>query len=48
MATKRLGAFVLPATCRPEGFLAAKNNQTLIWLDAGENRQFTVTTGVEK
>ncbi|MGJ3355698.1 aldose 1-epimerase family protein [Providencia sp. Je.9.19] len=44
---QKVGAFVLPATCRPEGFLAAKNNQTLIWLDAGENRQFTVTTGVE-
>ena len=45
---QKVGAFVLPATCRPEGFLAAKNNQTLIWLDAGEKRQFTVTTGIEK
>lgn len=45
---QKVGAFVLPATCRPEGFLAAKNNQTLIWLAAGESRQFTVTTGVEK
>lgn len=45
---QKVGAFVLPATCRPEGFLAAKNNQTLIWLEAGEKRQFTVTTGVEK
>ena len=45
---QKVGAFVLPATCRPEGFLAAKNNQTLIWLAAGETRQFTVTTGVEK
>ncbi|WP_272535810.1 aldose 1-epimerase family protein [Providencia sp. PROV212] len=45
---QKVGAFVLPATCRPEGFIAAKNNQTLIWLEAGENRQFTVTTGVEQ
>ncbi|CAG9409714.1 aldose 1-epimerase family protein [Providencia alcalifaciens] len=45
---QKVGAFVLPATCRPEGFIAAKNNQTLIWLAAGENRQFTVTTGVEQ
>lgn len=45
---QKVGAFVLPATCRPEGFLAAKNNQTLIWLDAGQTREFTVTTGVEQ
>lgn len=45
---QKVGAFVLPATYRPEGFLAAKNNQTLIWLGAGEKRQFTVTTGVEQ
>lgn len=45
---QKVGAFVLPATCRPEGFLAAKHNQTLIWLAAGEHRQFTVTTGVEQ
>ncbi|WP_234293363.1 aldose 1-epimerase family protein [Fictibacillus sp. FJAT-27399] len=42
---QQVGAFVLPATCRPEGFLAAEKAGTLITLDAGEERSFTVVTG---
>ncbi|WP_218921351.1 aldose 1-epimerase family protein [Bacillus massilinigeriensis] len=42
---QQVGAFVLPATCRPEGFLAAEKAGTLIKLAAGEERTFTVTTG---
>ncbi|MBO0959932.1 aldose 1-epimerase family protein [Neobacillus sp. MM2021_6] len=42
---QQVGAFVLPATCRPEGFLAAEKSGTLLKLDAGEERTFTVVTG---
>lgn len=42
---QQVGAFVLPATCRPEGFLAAEQSGTLIKLGAGEERSFTVRTG---
>ena len=42
---QQVGAFVLPATCRPEGFMAAKKSGTLIMLKAGEEKSFTVTTG---
>ncbi|MGG1572549.1 aldose 1-epimerase family protein [Fictibacillus sp. NRS-1165] len=42
---QQVGAFVLPATCRPEGFKAAENAGTLITLGAGEERSFTVVTG---
>lgn len=42
---QQVGAFVLPATCRPEGFNAAKKSGTLIKLGAGEERSFTVVTG---
>jgi hypothetical protein len=42
---QQVGAFVLPATCRPEGFLAAEKSGTLIKLGAGEERSFTVVTG---
>ncbi|MCK3657987.1 DUF4432 domain-containing protein [Pasteurellaceae bacterium Pebbles2] len=44
---QQVGAFVLPATCRPEGYLAAKQNGTLIMLKPQETRLFTVTTGIE-
>ncbi|QLB13316.1 uncharacterized protein DUF4432 [Bisgaardia hudsonensis] len=44
---QQVGAFVLPATCRPEGFLAAKNSGSLIMLAPKETRSFTVTTGIE-
>ncbi len=46
--SQKVGAFVLPATCRPEGFLAAKGNNTLIMLAQNETRHFRVTTGVEE
>lgn len=42
---QQVGAFVLPATCRPEGFMAAKESGTLIMLKAGEEKFFTVATG---
>lgn len=42
---QQVGAFVLPATCRPEGFLAAEKSGTLLKLEAGEERSFTVITG---
>lgn len=45
---QQVGAFVLPATCRPEGYLAAEASGTLIELAAGEERTFTVTTGMKK
>ncbi|MEG9545760.1 aldose 1-epimerase family protein [Mannheimia sp. HC-2023] len=46
-ADQQVGAFVLPATCRPEGFLAAQNSGTLIMLKPKETRCFSVTTGIE-
>ncbi|WP_064091164.1 aldose 1-epimerase family protein [Rossellomorea aquimaris] len=42
---QQVGAFVLPATCRPEGFLAAERCGTLLKLGAGEEKSFTVVTG---
>jgi len=42
---QQVGAFVLPATCRPEGFLAAAESGTLLQLEAGQERTFTVITG---
>ena len=42
---QQVGAFVLPATCRPEGYLAAEKTGTLIKLGANEERSFTVVTG---
>jgi hypothetical protein len=42
---QQVGAFVLPATCRPEGYLAAEKSGTLIKIGAGEERSFTVVTG---
>lgn len=44
-ADQQVAAFVLPATCRPEGFSAAKKAGTLIYLQAGQERNFSVTTG---
>ncbi|TNH05072.1 DUF4432 family protein [Testudinibacter sp. TR-2022] len=46
-ADQQVGAFVLPATCRPEGYLAAQRSGTLIILAANETRHFSVTTGIE-
>lgn len=42
---QQVAAFVLPGTCRPEGFTAAKKSGSLIWLSAGEERSFHVITG---
>lgn len=42
---QQVGAFVLPATCRPEGFLAAQKAGTLIMLPPGEQKSFRVITG---
>lgn len=43
---QKVGAFVLPATCRPEGFKAAKENGTLINLGPKDTKDFKVTTGI--
>ncbi len=37
----------IPATCRPEGYLAAQRNGTLIQVTPQQTRTFTVTTGIE-
>ncbi|WP_285766979.1 aldose 1-epimerase family protein [Peribacillus sp. SI8-4] len=44
-ANQHVASFVLPATCRPEGFSAAEKAGTLQMLRAGEERTFTITTG---
>lgn len=43
---QQVAAFALPATCRPEGFLAAQRNGSLISLAPQETRTFSVTTGI--
>ena len=43
---QQVAAFALPATCRPEGFLAAERNGTLIQIEPKHTRTFTVTTGI--
>lgn len=42
---QKVAAFVLPATCRPEGFLAAQKAGSLIMLSPGEQKSFRVITG---
>ena len=42
---QKVAAFVLPGTCRPEGFLAAKENGSLIYLKPQEQKTFKVITG---
>ena len=44
---QQVSAFVLPATCRPEGFLAAKEAGTLVMIKPQEEKSFTVTTGLK-
>ncbi len=44
---QKVAAFALPATCRPEGQLAASRAGTLIQLAAGATRQFSVVTGLD-
>ena len=43
---QQVAAFALPATCRPEGFLAAQRNGTLLEVPPQQTRSFTVTTGI--
>ncbi|ROV62103.1 DUF4432 family protein [Vibrio ponticus] len=43
---QQVAAYALPATCRPEGFLTAKQKGTLIYLAPQEERSFTVRTGI--
>ncbi|WP_345827307.1 aldose 1-epimerase family protein [Pantoea sp. BRR-3P] len=43
---QQVAAYVLPATCRPEGFKAAQHAGTLIELAPGEQRHFSVETGI--
>jgi len=45
---QQVAAFVLPATCRPEGASAAKKAGTLITLEPGEQRSFRVETGLSE
>lgn len=43
---QQVAAYVLPSTCRPEGFKAAQRAGTLIELASGEQRHFSVETGI--
>jgi len=43
---QQVAAFALPATCRPEGYLAAKRNGSLLQIEPQQTRTFTVTTGI--
>ena len=43
---QQVAAFALPATCRPEGYLAAQHNGTLLHIEPQATRSFTVTTGI--
>lgn len=45
-ADQQVAAFALPATSRPEGFIAAKRASTVISLEPGETRSFKVETGM--
>ncbi|MBU5377566.1 MAG: aldose 1-epimerase family protein [Pantoea sp.] len=43
---QQVAAYILPATCRPEGFNAAQRAGTLLSLAPGEQRHFSVETGI--
>jgi len=43
---QQVAAYVLPSSCRPEGFKAAQRAGTLIELAPGEQRHFSVETGI--
>ncbi|MGK0409412.1 MAG: hypothetical protein ACJASB_001568 [Shewanella psychromarinicola] len=43
-----VGANVLPATCRPEGFISATEKGTVIYLEPNEVRTFKVTKAIVK
>lgn len=45
---QKVAAFVLPGTSRPEGFLAAKAAGTLVRIEAGATKTFSVTTGIKE
>ena len=42
----QVAAFVLPATCRPEGAKAAERMGTIIYLEPNETKTFHVQTGL--
>lgn len=42
---QQVAAFVLPATCEPEGYLAEKAKANVCSLAPGESAEFSVTTG---
>ena len=44
---QQVSAFVLPATCRPEGFLSAKKANTLVMVQPNEEKEFSVLTGLK-
>lgn len=44
---QQVSSFIIPATSRPEGFLAAKKAGHLIMLQPDETKDFSVTTGLE-
>jgi hypothetical protein len=44
-ADQQVAAFVLPATCEPEGYLAEKAKGNVRMLGTGESASFSVTTG---
>lgn len=46
-ADQKVAAFALPATCLPEGFLAAEKAGSLIQLSPQEIRTFNVRTGIK-
>ena len=43
----KVAAFVLPATCRPEGAKAAQKAGTIIYLEPNETKTFHVKTGLK-
>lgn len=43
---QQVAAFALPATCRPEGHLAAQRSGTLLQLAPQQSRSFWLTTGI--
>ncbi|MCL1035840.1 aldose 1-epimerase family protein [Shewanella submarina] len=45
---QQVAAYALPATCRPEGFLAARESGNLLYLEPGETRHFSVRTGIRQ
>ncbi|VEJ08824.1 aldose 1-epimerase family protein [Actinobacillus delphinicola] len=45
---QQVAAFILPATSRPEGYLAAEKADTLSWLAPQQTRSFHVLTGIKE